>query len=291
MSKETQKKSCSFSTIELCKFIDSMFYEVTETSKESEIFIRSEQCVRDDLKRWGVNFGSSASIYFEGHEREDVILEREEFMNYFLSRKNNYYMPLDNMWKAPIEKPCIIMFHDESTFRCGEQSKKRWLIKGKEPFISKGRGKSLMVSDFIVSHPTAPFFSLSDIEWKKCVSKYPEIIEFRGVNYVERTCTGSIQPGQDNYFNSETILNQFERLFQMLEFKADYNFPVKHDIEIVVDNARTHTAQVVNINDFRLHPGGNCPVDTINFINDKGERETIQCYDDEGISKGLKKLP
>ena len=111
---------------------------------------------------------------------------------------------------------------------------------------------------------------------------------FHGVNYSTGTCTGSIQPGQDNYFNSETVLSQFERLFKMLEFKVDFNHPVKHDIEIVVDNERTHIAHVVNINEFRLNPGGNCPVGTIQFTNNNGEHETINCFDSKGISKGLK---
>ena len=48
-------------------------------------------------------------------------------------------------------------------------------------------------------------------------------------------------PAKSNY--QKTVLNQFERLFQMLQFKNDFNSPVKHQIEIVVDNARTHTAQ------------------------------------------------
>ena len=58
-------------------------------------------------------------------------------------------------------------------------------------------------------------------------------------------------PGTDGYFDNDCILRQFERLFMMLEFKKDFNHPVKHDIEIVVDNSRTHTKMEVNINDFR----------------------------------------
>jgi hypothetical protein len=161
-------------------------------------------------------------------------------------------------------------------------------VKGKEPFISKGRGKSLMVSDFLVAHTSGPFFSLNETEWSKCVAKYPSILEFRGVNYIERTCTGSMQPGQDNYFSSETVLNQFERLFQMLQFKNDFNSPVKHQIEIVVDKARTHTAQLVNIKEFCLKPGGRCPVETLTYVDETGADRTISCYD-EGVSKGLKK--
>jgi hypothetical protein len=53
----------------------------------------------------------------------------------------------------------VLMFHDESTFRCGEQLTKRWFKKGNEPFIIKGRGKSLMVSDSLVSYPFGRFFN------------------------------------------------------------------------------------------------------------------------------------
>ena len=97
--------------------------------------------MRDDLRRWGITFGSAKSIYFEGHERPDVV---QDYLIDSLYKK----------WIKLIEKPCVLMFHDESTFRCGEQLTKRWLKKGNEPFISKGRGKSLMVSDFLVSHPS-----------------------------------------------------------------------------------------------------------------------------------------
>jgi hypothetical protein len=53
----------------------------------------------------------------------------------------------------------------------------------------------------------------------------------------------------------------------MLQFKDAFNHPVKHDVEIVVDNATTHTAQVVNIHNFCLRSGGHCSVDSISFID------------------------
>lgn len=108
-----------------------------------------------------------------------------------------------------------------------------------------------MVSDFMVIHPSGSFFSLSEDEWNEAVKKYPSLSESNVINYEERTCTGSIIPGQDRYFDNKSIMNQFERLFQMLEFKKAFNFPVKHDIEVIVDNARTHTAQNINIESFR----------------------------------------
>ena len=292
VSERTQTKSCSFKVADLCEYIDKMFYEISNTVKETEFFVRSETAVRQDIKNWGLEYGSSSSIYFEGHERPDVVVDRQVFTEYFSSRKEHYYSvdetPGSVDWINPIEKPCVLLFHDESTFRCNEQTAKRWFKKGKEPFVSKGKGRSLMVSDFLVSHPSGPFFKLNDAEWQRCILKYPNIVDFHGVHYEDKTCTGSIQPGAENYFCSETILCQFERLFQMLEFKEAFNIPVKHDIEIVIDNARTHTAQVVNINDFRLHPKGHCPVETLNYIDESGVEKTIDCFDENGESKGLK---
>jgi len=80
-----------------------------------------------------------------------------------------------------------MLSHDESPFRCGDQQNKRWFCKEKESFTNKGRGKSLMVSDFLVAHPSGTFFSLSDDEMKKCIKKIPNIEVFNGVNYVNRT--------------------------------------------------------------------------------------------------------
>ena len=108
-----------------------------------------------------------------------------------------------------------------------------------------------MVSDFLVAHPSCPFFSLNEEEWEKAIEKYPSLLETHGINYEEKTCTSSIVPGQKSYSDNKSILNQFERLFQMLEFKKEFNFPVKNVFEIVVDNARTHTAQNINIDSFR----------------------------------------
>ncbi len=118
---------------DLCNFIDSLFYKLTEETKECSILIRSESSIREDLKRWGVNFGSSISIYFEVHEGPDVVADREQYVDYFLSRQKNYYR-IDNLgenWISPIEKPCVLMFHDELTFRCVEQFSKRWYVKDK----------------------------------------------------------------------------------------------------------------------------------------------------------------
>ncbi len=114
---EFQKKSCNFRVLDLWNFFDAQFYEISGELKEFPDLIRSETTVRDDLKRWGVQFGNVKSIYFEGHERRDVIVDCELFVDYFMFRKENYNR-YDNKIKLiePIEHPCVLMFHDESTF-------------------------------------------------------------------------------------------------------------------------------------------------------------------------------
>ena len=69
----------------------------------------------------------------------------------------------------------LILVHDESTFRSGEVSAKRWFFGKEAPFHSKGKGRSNMVSDFLVQHPSGPFFSLSETEYDKALVKYPQV--------------------------------------------------------------------------------------------------------------------
>lgn len=109
-----------------------------------------------------------------------------------------------------------------------------------------------MVSEFLVAHPSSPFFYLNETEWEKATKKYPSLLNNNGLHYIEKTCTASIIPGQEGYLNNEKVLNQFERLFQMIEFKEVYHKPIRHEFEVVVDNARTHNAMIFNINDFRF---------------------------------------
>ena len=209
-------------------------------------------------------------------------------MNYFLSRKNHYYTLSDDempVWISPTERPCILLCHDESTFRSGEVSAERWIMNDSSVFYSKGRGRSYMVSDFLVQHPSGPFFSLNDSEWAEAIKKYPILNQSKDVDYVDRSATASINIGTNYYFDNNTILEQFERLFQMLEFKKEFR---NNDIEIIVDNARTHSAKSYNLNDFGKSIGTRCPVERITYT-DNGFQKNLDCYFKNGINKGKSK--
>ncbi|CAF1349103.1 unnamed protein product [Rotaria sordida] len=100
--------------------------------------------------------------------------------------------------------------HDESTFQSGEMSTKRWLYYDQAPFYSKGRGKSNMLSDFLVMHSSGLFFQLIPVEYDKALEKYPELDEEQDIDYIERSASASMHVSSDAYFDNLTILTQFE---------------------------------------------------------------------------------
>ena len=237
---QVKRKECDFSAKKLAQFKTDLFYELNPDIQKpsgTSILVRSESSVKRDLIKWGFSYGNNSKRpYFEGHERPDVVDHRLSFVDHFVSRRDQYYTVDQNdhlIWIEPKEFPTVVFFHDESTFRSGEQSAKRW--HGPDPaFISKGRGKSWMVSDFIVAHPSGPFFSLSDDEFDDACKKYPSLLDPLECTYVERSCTGGMIPGQHGYFDSESVERQFERLCQMLCFKKALKLPT-HRFEVVFD--------------------------------------------------------
>ncbi|CAF4500820.1 unnamed protein product, partial [Didymodactylos carnosus] len=284
------QKSSHFTATHLARFIDEKFCEITQSKKTEEGLIRSVESCRLDLRKWGANFqANSQRPYFEGHERQDVVAHRTDFISYFIDRKDHYYTVNEGdnpVWQAPTAKPCVLLFHDESTFRSGEVSAKRWIMPDHSPFYSKGRGRSYMVSDFLVAHYTGPYFALTHSEFQEAVTVYPELEEDKEQMFKTYSATAGITIGQDAYFNNETVLFQFERLFQLVKYKTEFK---DHDIEIVVDNARTHSAKEYSINDFGKGIDTRCPVKFLEFIDEKGEQIKIPCHFTKGENKGKSK--
>ena len=148
--------------------------------------------------------------------------------------------------------------------------------KAKHLFFSKGQRRSHMVSDFLVVHLSGPFFSLSQEEFDLAAKQYPSSkSDNNDLNFVNCSATVGINVGQDGYFDNDTILYQLERLFQLLSYKKDFK---DHDIEINVDNARTHSAKEYSINDFGKGIGTRCPVSAIEYVDDQNQDVSISCY-------------
>ncbi|CAF1516535.1 unnamed protein product [Adineta steineri] len=285
-------KAASFDAFQLAKFINEQFYILTDIKQDSnDSLIRSISSCRLDLRRWGARFESNSQRpYFEGHERQDVVQHRTDFLQHFLPRKNLYYTISEGTkpkWQIPtVKRPVILIFHDESTFRSGEVAAKRWLYEEQAPFYSKGRGRSIMLSEFLIMHPLGPFFQLSSSEYDKALEKYPELDDEQDINYTERSASASIQVGYDAYFDNASILTQFERFFKLLKFKTSFK---NHDIEIIVDNARTHSARAYTLSNFGKGISTSCPVDKLQWVDNNGVTQSLSCYFQQGPNRGKSK--
>ena len=65
------------------------------------------------------------------------------------------------------------------------------------------------------------------------VKKYPELLDDTDLRYEKYSATITAHLGVDPYFDNDTILLQFERLFKLIQLKEEYQH---HIIEILVDN-------------------------------------------------------
>lgn len=103
-------------------------------------------------------------MYIDGHEREDVVKDRKEFVDRFV----NQYAPRMSIWDndgnetPPRHDPTlnlqgqvykvILVTHDESTFYANDRQKTRWVHESQKATPErKGEGPSIMLSDFLTS--------------------------------------------------------------------------------------------------------------------------------------------
>ena len=159
---------------------------------DEKLLIRSEASCRTDLIKWGAQWDKNRNRpYFEGHERSDVVEERRIFVDYFILNKNKYYTyhkgPIQ-AWLSPTELyPRILISHDESTYKSGEIQHSRRLFPENAPFYNKGKGRSIMLSMFMVQHPKIQFVELDESEWKIAVRDHPKLAEnHQFLNYFPR---------------------------------------------------------------------------------------------------------
>lgn len=110
---ECSKKEASFTAECLAKFIDRRFYELNDEIKVNNTYVRSVDSCRLDIRRFGARFTANKSRpYFLGHEREDVVQHREQFVDYLIKEERNFYGITDDelpQWKAPPMQPKILI--------------------------------------------------------------------------------------------------------------------------------------------------------------------------------------
>lgn len=102
------------------------------------------------LKKLGWNHRTGKGMFYDGHERIDVV----EYRNGFVARwalLEKHFLVYDGevgTFSAPTSTPAVVITHDESIFRANDDRPKVWLEKGSNRCFKKNSGQSIMVSGF-----------------------------------------------------------------------------------------------------------------------------------------------
>ncbi|CAF1082781.1 unnamed protein product [Brachionus calyciflorus] len=131
-----------------------------------------------------------------------------------------------------------------------------------------------VISDFITSDPNLPVFELSHTELNKAIESEESILDNSKLEFIERSACSIITPSKDNYFDNETILMQFKRLFTMIRYSYALK-NVDYRVDLLVDNATTHTKSNVDVNLFGKGINNSSPVQYLTWLDDNGVEQVI----------------
>ena len=186
----------------------------------------------------------SKGVFIDGHERPDVVESREKFIRKmtecgFLRPDNApteeaaQALPTDvpHMTKEKGEK-CIVWWHDESAYNTSEDTPILWGEKGKLPIKPKGKGSSIMISEFIEEKDG--YLALSDEQYEFEVTNTDQDIEKSALAVLE------IGEHREGYWNSDRFMEQVGKAVKI----ADMKYPPSQGYHHVwcFDHSCGHTA-------------------------------------------------
>lgn len=148
------KQNCDIKVKSFKEFIESEIFPKIGIEEKKSI---SEKTASIWLKELGWTYQRQhKDIYYDGHERDDVVKYREIFLTQMEEFERLMPRPDENDIMVIIEpslnpgdKRYIIVTHDESVFYSNDGKKTFWGPKGHMPLRKKGTGLSIHVSDFL----------------------------------------------------------------------------------------------------------------------------------------------
>lgn len=195
------------------------------------------------MAKLGFNYTEvKKGVYIDGHERDDVVEYRNAvFLPKFYKllprmvtwdEEGAMHIPSPELLEG--KKPIVLVTHDESTFNSNDGRRAAWMKEGQQPLRPKGRGKGIMVSDFLIP--------------------YGRLVS-RGQDCDPTFATEYLEYGKDNYWTGESMISQlvnkaipiFEAVFP--DFQACFMF----------DNSSNHgmyASDALMASKMNLNPGG-----------------------------------
>lgn len=250
------------------------------------------------LKKIGLVHGRySKGVYFDGHEREDVVAYRNEvFLPLWkLYERRMVIFNEDGTWEMPAtlqegEKPLVFITHDESTFNANDGKRTGWMKQGQQPLRPKSRGKGIMVSGFLT--PGGRLRVPDHIPDSELLKDPMWVL----VNDVPvRDAMWLFEYGKDNYWTGDKMVEHAVRVALPI-FR--YAFPGCQAL-FAFDNASNHCSFSENAlvaSRMNLNPGGKQPVMREGFDFDRGLPQTMvfpnshRLYELRGKPKGLEAI-
>ena len=173
--------------------------------------------------RWlhGLGFHPSQShkgVYFDGHERADVVEYRKLYLRKLKILESTHAPPpccSDDPIRVRQEedeskKQLVLLYYDESTFHFNDGQGWLWAEAGKQPTRPNGQGRGIMVSDFISEHDG--FLRLSDQEYEEAHVNHPGL--WKDAQFMLRYGSSSV-----GYWNSKKFLIQVKQALTIAEAK------------------------------------------------------------------------
>ena len=221
-------------------------------------------------------------LYYDGHEREDVIEDRKTFLNDMC--QNGFLLPSN----APNEEAkelvkdvelktnwenTIFWFHDESTFNANDDEVTMWKDDTMQVIKPKGRGAGLMVSDFIEERDG--YLALSDSMHTTLSQGNPTLKQSARVIF-------EYGKNKEGYWTSEDLMKQMETAVAVAE--AKYPSRIFNHVWIF-DHSCGHTAYAPDalvVSRLGKKPGGKQPAMRDTTWAGKTQRLVM----DDGTPKG-----
>ena len=267
------------------------FSHWVRTQLHTELELRDVVDIRErTAQRWLRYLGFKPTVYqqglyFDGHERPDVVTYRKLFLDEFLEYQRRMFTYVGDDLETPIhpelrdgERPIVLVTHDESCFSSNDGSKTIWMEKDRRPLRPKGQGRSIMVSDFLCECHGPLRLSEEQQTLHPDIPKESRIMLHPGKN-------------AEGYWTNAKLVEQVRDraipIFQILHPNCDGLF--------AFDNSQNHHAMApdalvatkLNLNDggknvSSMHSGW--------FIDERGEK-VEQCMQTEnGVQKGLRTI-
>ena len=174
-------------------------------------------------RKWLHKLGFSVTstkkgLYFDGHERDDVIEYRKIYLRKIEVLQSTHLPPPtcltgqteELLGNETSEKRLVLIYHDESSFHANDGQSWQWSEEDRMIIRPKGQGRGLMISDFIEEH--GGYLHLAPEEHEIATLSSPDLPAKARVIF-------KFGAQGDGYWNNELFIKQVKTAMKIAEFK------------------------------------------------------------------------